>query len=66
MMKREFKIEGMSCNHCVMAVQKTLSKMNLINFEVIIGSVKVEFDENIITEREIIKAIEETGYEVVN
>jgi copper chaperone CopZ len=66
MMKREFKIEGISCNHCVMAVQKILSKMTLINFEVIIGSVKVEFDENIITEREIIKAIEETGYEIVN
>ena len=45
-MKKEFKIEGMSCNHCVMAVQKNLSKIKLIKFEVTIGSAKVEFDEN--------------------
>jgi len=44
-MKKEFKIEGMSCNHCVMAVKKSLSKINLIKFEVAIGSAKVEFDE---------------------
>jgi copper chaperone len=65
-MKKEFKIEGMSCNHCVMAVQKNLSKINLIKFEVTIGSAKVEFDENEIAEEVIIKAIEDAGYKVVN
>ncbi len=65
-MKKEFKIEGMSCNHCVMAVQKNLSKIKLIKFEVFIGSAKVEFDENEVTEESIVKAIEEAGYKVVN
>ena len=65
-MKREYKIEGMSCNHCVMAVQKNLSKIKLINFEVTIGSAKVEFNDKEIVEEEIIKAIEEAGYQVVN
>jgi len=65
-MKKEFKIEGMSCNHCVMAVQKNLSQINLIKFEVAIGSANVEFDENKITAEEIIKAIEDAGYKVVN
>ena len=65
-MKKEFKIEGMSCNHCVMAVQKNLSKINLTKFEVAIGSANVEFDENKITAEEIIKAIEDAGYKVVN
>ncbi|MBE0570693.1 MAG: heavy-metal-associated domain-containing protein [Ignavibacteriaceae bacterium] len=59
------KIEGMSCNHCVMAVQKNLSKINLIKFEVAIGSAKVEFDENTISEEVIINAIEEAGYKVI-
>lgn len=44
-MKKDFKIEGMSCHNCVMAVQKGLSKLNLRKCEVNIGSAKVEFDE---------------------
>jgi copper chaperone len=64
-MKKEFKIEGMSCNHCVMAVKKNFAKINLIQLEVKIGSLKVEFDENEITEEAIIKAIEEAGYKVL-
>jgi len=59
------KIDGMSCNHCVLAVQKNLSKINLIKFEVAIGSAKVEFDEKEIAEGVIIKAIEEAGYQVI-
>jgi copper chaperone len=59
------KIDGMSCNHCVMAVQKNLSKINLIKFEVVIGSAKVDFDEKRITEEVIIRAIEDAGYKVV-
>jgi copper chaperone len=65
-MKKEFKIEGMSCNHCVMAVQKYLSQIKPIKFEVMIGSANVEFDENEITAEEIIRAIEDAGYKVVN
>jgi copper chaperone len=65
-MKKEYKIEGMSCNHCVMAVQKNLSKIKLTKFEVTIGSAKVEFDNNEIVEEQIIKAIEDAGYQVVN
>ena len=65
-MKEEFKIEGMSCHHCVHAVQKSLSKLNLKINEVTIGSAKVEFDENEIAEEAIIKAIEGAGYKVVN
>ncbi|HSW54657.1 MAG TPA: cation transporter [Ignavibacteriaceae bacterium] len=65
-MKKQFKVDGMSCNHCVIAVQKNLSKINLIKFEVAIGSAKVEFDEKEIAEEVIIKAIEDAGYKVVN
>ena len=64
-MKKEFKIEGMSCHHCVAAVQKSLTRINLKNCEVTIGTVKVEFNEKEIVEDEIIRAIEEAGYRVV-
>jgi copper chaperone CopZ len=65
-MKKDFKIEGMSCHHCVMAVQKSLSKLKLKNYDVQIGSAKIEFDENETKEEIIIKAIDEAGYKVVN
>lgn len=64
-MEKEFKIEGMSCNHCVMAVQKNLAKLNLKEFKVEIGSAKVEFDENTFNEELIIKTIENAGFIVV-
>ena len=64
-MKKTIKIDGMSCNHCVMSVEKNLSKLNLREFKVDIGSAEVEFDESKISENEIVIAIEEAGYQVV-
>jgi len=64
-MKKEFKIEGMSCQHCVAAVQKSLTRITLKKCDVSIGMVKVDFDEKEIGEDEIIRAIEEAGYRVV-
>ena len=64
-MTKKFKIKGMSCNHCVMAVQKNLAKLNLKSFKVTIGSAIVDFDENKITEKKIIESVEEAGYKVV-
>jgi copper chaperone CopZ len=61
-----FKIDGMRCNHCVMSVKKNLSKLDLKEFKVEIGSVVVEFDEGKVNEDEIIKSIQAAGYKVVN
>ena len=33
-MKKTFKIDGMGCNHCVLAIQKQLSTLELIKFKV--------------------------------
>jgi copper chaperone CopZ len=63
-MKKTIKIEGMNCNHCIMSVKKNLSRLDLKEFKVEIGSAEVEFDENKIKVNEIIKAIEEAGYQV--
>ena len=60
-----FKIEGMSCNHCVMAVKKELSKLDLKLLEVSIGSAKIEYDESKLPVQKIKEAVEEAGYKVV-
>ena len=65
MTTKEIKIEGMSCGHCVMAVEKSLNQLNLIKKKVKIGSAKVKFDPEIVSELEIKNKIEEAGYKVV-
>ncbi|MGA7722122.1 MAG: cation transporter [Ignavibacteriaceae bacterium] len=65
MKSKEFKIEGMSCGHCVMAVKKELNKLtDIIVDDVQIGNAKVQYDENKIAEKTIADAIEEAGYKV--
>ncbi len=59
-------IEGMTCQHCVMAVKKELSKLeNLKVNNVQIGSADVEFDETKINEKTLADAIEEAGYTLI-
>ena len=64
-MEKRIKIEGMSCYHCVMSVQKNLSKLKLNKFKVDVGFADIEFDETKVKEIEIIKIIEEAGFKVV-
>jgi len=67
MKTREFKIEGMTCGHCVMAVKKELTRLENVKVnDVQIGIAKVEFDENKTSIAVIKDAIKEAGYEVVN
>ena len=64
-MNKEFKIEGMSCGHCVMAVEKELNKLDIKNKKVEIGSAKIEFDPDTVSEEDIKNSIKESGY-IVN
>ncbi len=61
-MQKVFEIEGMSCQHCVMAVKKEISKLDVKNLEVKIGEAKVDFDEAKVKPEEIRKAIINAGY----
>ncbi len=65
-MKTVILIDGMSCQHCVMAVQKEIQKLEVQNVEVKIGEALVEYDENIVSEKNIQQAIVEAGFVVVN
>lgn len=61
-MEKEFKIAGMSCGHCVMAVEKELNKLDIVKKKVKLGSAKIEFNPDILTEDRIIDAINKAGY----
>jgi len=60
------KIEGMSCQHCVMAVKKALGGVpGVIQSDVQVGSAVVSYDESKAKEADIQTAIEKAGYKVV-
>jgi len=65
MKEQEFKIEGMTCHHCVMAVEMELKDAGFDNFNVEIGSAKVNYDGSTENENKIKTAIVEAGYRVV-
>lgn len=64
-MEVNIKIEGMSCNHCVMAVKKEIQKLDVAEIDVKIGEAKIKFDETKVSESEIKQAINEAGYTVL-
>jgi len=64
-MEKEFKIEGMSCGHCVMAVEKELNKLDVKKKKVEIGSAKIEFDPDKVSEEDIKNYITEAGYIII-
>lgn len=57
-------IEGMSCNHCVMAVRKELLKLSINVNEVKIGSAEIEYDEERISKYHLEEAIKQAGYKL--
>jgi len=59
-------IEGMSCQHCVMAVKKALGGIPaILQSDVQIGSAIVKYDESKIKKEDIESKIEKAGYRVV-
>lgn len=60
------KVDGMSCNHCVNAIEKTMKELGAQG-KVDLASklVEVQYDENKLSEQAIKDAIEEQGYDVV-
>jgi len=66
MAETKVTIEGMSCQHCVMAVKKALGGVPaVIESDVQIGSASVKYDESKAKEADNKDAIEKAGYNVV-
>ncbi len=64
-MEKTFKMDGMSCGHYVMAVEKGLNKLEIEMKKVEIGSAIISFNAEKVSEENIKNAIEEAGYKVI-
>ena len=61
-----FEITGMSCGHCVKAVDKALQQTSGVTVEAVaIGSATVAFDPAQTSAEQIAHAIDDAGYSVV-
>jgi copper chaperone len=61
-----FEITGMSCGHCVKAVDKALQQTSGVTVETVaIGSATVAFDPAQTSAAQIAHAIDDAGYSVV-
>ena len=59
------KIDGMSCQHCVMRVKKSLEGLaGISNLSVEVGSARMSFDESKIQQADIENAIVKAGYKI--
>lgn len=66
MKKDVLRVEGMSCGHCVNAIEGALKNMNVQATVDLAGkTVTVEYDENHVSIEKIKEAIEDQGYDVV-
>jgi len=60
------KIEGMSCQHCVMAVKKAIDGIDGVNSStVVVGSATVTYDSAKTNADAISSAVRNAGYKVV-
>lgn len=65
MAETTIKIEGMSCQHCVMRVKKAIDALaGISSASVEVGSATVIYDESKIKKEDIESAIEKAGYKV--
>lgn len=65
--KVQLKVEGMSCGHCVKAVENGVGELNgvtAVNVNLEKGLVDVTFDNSKVTTSNIKEAIEEEGYTI--
>ncbi len=68
MKERTLRVEGMTCEHCVMTIRRALSAIegvSRVDVSLSTGTVKVELDRDVPFE-DLKRAIEEWGYRVVS
>lgn len=60
-------VKGMTCNHCVQAVEGALTELSGVERALVdlkANSVAVQFDDSIVTVEKMTEAIEDQGYDV--
>ncbi len=67
MSETTLRIDGMSCQHCVMRVKKAIGLLPGVTESLVdIGTAKITYDESRLGEHDLKKAVEEAGYKVLN
>jgi copper chaperone len=67
MAETTLKIDGMSCQHCVMRVKKAIDAVaGVTKSDVAVGSATIQFDESKAKKEDITAAIEKAGYRVIS
>lgn len=64
-MKQKFNVTGMSCSACSAAVEKSVNKLDSIQkceVSLLTNSMTVEYDEKVINQNDIIRAVTNAGY----
>ena len=65
MMKEKMNVGGMTCSACQAHVEKSVSKLEgvkKVEVNLLLNNMTVEYDEAIVTQQDIIKAVESGGY----
>ncbi|MDD2494868.1 MAG: heavy metal translocating P-type ATPase [Tissierellia bacterium] len=65
MKSQKFNVTGMTCSACSARIDKNVNKLDgviEVNVNLLSNSMQVKYDESIINEKDIIKAVEDTGY----
>lgn len=62
----KFKVEGMSCMHCVRTLEKALQSAGISSFKVEIGKIEIYDVEPLPNPNKIKEIVEDAGYKVIN
>ena len=68
MVEKKYQVTGMTCAACQANVTKTVSKLNgvdAVDVNLLSGNMKVTYDENVINELQLAKAVQDIGYGMV-
>ena len=66
MQKKTYRVEGMHCSNCAMnieAIEDDLKGIKQVSASYQKGQMVVEFDETVVSEAQIISAVEKRGYQ---
>lgn len=66
MQKKTYRVEGMHCSNCAMnieAIEDDLIGIKQVSASYQKGQMVVEFDETVVSEAQIISAVEKRGYQ---
>lgn len=65
--KELIKVDGMSCNHCKMAVETAVKKLpgvTVAEVDLTAKTLKIEYNSDKIRAEQIRQAIEDTGFDI--